>query len=169
MTTNPGIDYGMGRTNVDRETGIRFGVVNANRLPYIWDDVESVYPPYTCPECEAELGDDIPDTCPACEAELDCDDVQGQMDCVEALFHKVDVDGVVAEIHSDGDMFILKSPVYIYAQFCSPCAPGAGHIENPCPSGVKTYALPMDWFGDDDDPPYTEADLHRVDEDEPDA
>lgn len=36
----------------------------------------------------------------------------------------------------DNDAFIIKSPYYTYAQFCSPCVPGAGNLDNPyIPSG----------------------------------
>lgn len=51
---------------------------------------------------------------------------------------------------AEGD-FILKSPYYTYAQFCSPCAPGAGYLPSPLkdrPAGNKTYCLGHDWFED---------------------
>ena len=39
-TTYTGIDYGLGRSNVDNETGIRFGVVSQGSLmPEAFDDV----------------------------------------------------------------------------------------------------------------------------------
>lgn len=45
-----GIDYGGGQTNIDHETGIRFGVIPANDVLQAWadsaeDDV-CVYKPY---------------------------------------------------------------------------------------------------------------------------
>jgi hypothetical protein len=41
---------------------------------------------------------------------------------------------------------VVKSPFYTYAQFCSPCVPGAGNLDNPMAEGVKTYCLGHDWF-----------------------
>lgn len=50
----------------------------------------------------------------------------------------------------DSDVMILKSPYYTFAQFCSPCVPGAGNLDNPESEsdGVKTYCLGHDWFDD---------------------
>lgn len=40
--TYSGIDYGMGQTNIDKETGIRYGVINANTLSeHAWDTIQS--------------------------------------------------------------------------------------------------------------------------------
>lgn len=37
-----GIDYGMGTTNIDAETGIRFGVIPSNdMMPEAFDDIAS--------------------------------------------------------------------------------------------------------------------------------
>ena len=47
-----GIDYGRGRTNVDVETGIRYGVIPANAMGQPWyDEAEAHYGEPTCPEC----------------------------------------------------------------------------------------------------------------------
>jgi hypothetical protein len=46
------------------------------------------------------------------------------------------------------EIFVLKSPYYTFAQFCSPCAPGAGNLDNPIDGGVKTYCLGSEWFED---------------------
>jgi hypothetical protein len=68
-----------------------------------------------------------------------------------------------------GDIMIIKSPYYTYAQFCSPCAPGAGYLMNwfkmengysPETLGIeqfekmaqaagfpKVYCFGHDWFG----------------------
>jgi hypothetical protein len=52
----------------------------------------------------------------------------------------------------DFDFFISKSPYYTLAQFCSPCVPGAGNLDNFCPDGVKTFCLGHEWFEDDKAP-----------------
>ncbi len=53
----------------------------------------------------------------------------------------------------DSDIFILKSPYYTRAQFCSPCAPGACYLTNPCEDGERAYCFGHDWF-DDGKAPY---------------
>lgn len=35
---------------------------------------------------------------------------------------------------------------WTFAQFCSPCVPGAGSLDNPVEDGAKTYCLDHDWF-----------------------
>jgi hypothetical protein len=51
----------------------------------------------------------------------------------------------------DSDIFVLESPFFTFAQFCSPCAPGACYLRNPLdePSeDNKCYCLGHDWFED---------------------
>jgi hypothetical protein len=175
-TDYAGIDYGMGQSNVDRATGIRYGVISAHELHgWFWEDVETVYDPH-CPMC----GND--ETALVSMDELDEDDYDGdefKHDCHEfgcpdckVLFGEsaygdepdyqyVDKDGYKAEVHSDGDVFLVKSPYYTRAQFCSPCAPGAGHLGNPCADGPKTYCFGHDWF-DGEKAPYP---VYRVEDD----
>lgn len=46
------IDYGTGQTNIDKKTGIRFGVQAINSLsPYVWEDLEADYGEPSCPKC----------------------------------------------------------------------------------------------------------------------
>jgi len=50
-----GIDYGMGSANIDKETRIRFGVINQNAVLQSWaDSAEGYYGPPTCGECGNE-------------------------------------------------------------------------------------------------------------------
>jgi hypothetical protein len=66
---------------------------------------------------------------------------------------------------------LLRSPYYTYAQFCSPCVPGAGNLDAAVDiedtsvlqegiDGVKTYAFGHDWF-EDGKAPYV---VYRVDD-----
>jgi hypothetical protein len=66
----------------------------------------------------------------------------------EPVCHTLDKDGYQATLDEHNDVFLVKSPYYTHAQFCSPCAPGAGHLDNPCESGPKTYCFGHDWFAD---------------------
>jgi hypothetical protein len=53
-----GIDYGLGLTNVDHATGIRFGVISQHSLAsWFYDSFEAVYGPATCPKCGDEAID----------------------------------------------------------------------------------------------------------------
>ena len=66
----------------------------------------------------------------------------------------------------DCDLMILKSPFYTYAQYCSPCVPGAGNLNHPFDGPIenwckaaeeagfpKVFCLGHDWF-DDNTAPY---------------
>lgn len=126
---NQGIDYGRGKTNIDLKTGIRFGVIPQNAVLQVWADSSAPY-----------YGDDD-------------DDID---DFAEPSSYIIDDGEYTAECGDSGDIFITKSPYYTYAQFCSPCAPGACHLENPldepCENN-KAYCFAHDWF-DDEKAPY---------------
>jgi hypothetical protein len=50
-----GIDYGMGLSNINHETGIRYGVIPANDLGEAWYEAnEADYGPATCEDCGGE-------------------------------------------------------------------------------------------------------------------
>ena len=122
MSTNyPGIDYGMGRANIDKETGIRFGVIHINSLAH-----------WALDEFEPEYANEPADV-------DECGDVQP-----DGWFFKDE--HYQASLDSYNDVILVKSPYYTNAQFCSPCVPGAGHLDNPCPTGPKTYCFGHDWF-----------------------
>lgn len=163
-TKYAGIDYGGGMTNRDPETDIRYGVIGMNSehlSEFAWDSLEADYGDPACPEC----GGDVIDfdkvvnekaykrhrthsshdyACDSCCLILGSDEVTGD----EPVGHVIEEEGYAGFVDSHNDMMITKSPYFTYAQFCSPCAPGAGHLENPCDAGPKTYCLGHDWFRD---------------------
>lgn len=162
-----GIDYGMGRTNVDRETGIRFGVISQNEVVQAWsDESESVYPdpePCDCETCGG-LGTIEDDS----GTKSDCDDCDGTgsvpsepSDFDEPLGFEYEGQGYRASSGTDGDIFITKSPYYTRAAFCSPCAPGAVYLMSPHDEGEKGYCFGHDWF-EDGVAPYP---VYRVEDD----
>ena len=203
-TNYAGIDYGMGTTNVDMETGIRFGVISQNAVGQAWYDSEELdFGPPCCGKCgnEASSMDDIPfdlddldaagkanrfqrhdlleipeefqdecfgkqlwsdegrdHACLQCARSFDSDEAYGD----EAIGSHYDSEGYKCFGSSDGDIFIEKSPYYTFAQFCSPCAPGAGYLTNHCPNGPKTYCFGTDWFMDGECP----YPVYRIDNDE---
>lgn len=161
FTDYPGIDYGLGAINIDPETGIRFGVISMNALAcYAWESFEADYGEPTCPKCGNEVVDyddekhgdydhfnyDHGTCCDyACET---CTHILESETCFgdEPNGYTLNDGEYQASVDSYNDVIVLKSPYYTYAQFCSPCMPGAGHLENPCPAGPKTYCLDKSWF-----------------------
>lgn len=124
-TEYAGIDYSLGMANVDTKTGIHYGVIPQNEVLQVWADSSE---PYYGEETEDENG----------ESTLD--------DFAEPLSFILEDGEYVAECGDDGDIFITKSPFYSMAQYCSPCAPGAGYLMNECESGIKTYCFGHDFF-----------------------
>lgn len=172
-TDYAGIDYGMGLSNVDRETGIRFGVISANDLPY-WD--ESSEPDYgkpTCPKCGneakdvADIEEDIDENNEWTQAKYECSDYACEL-CKysfgsesaygeEPIAWIVDRKDIQASQDSSGDVWILESQYFTYAQFCSPCGPGACYLTNWLEEphdNNKAYCPPPSWFEDEENPPF---------------
>jgi len=154
-----GIDYGLGRTNIDSESGIRFGVISQHTVGQAWyDDSEPDYGDPTCPKCgnpAVEYDSDsyhafdrgrgcLDYACESCAYAFDSDEACPE----EALGYSYDGDGYLLSSCLDSDIMVLKSPYYTFAQFCSPCVPGAGNLDSAMPDGVKTYCLGHDWFED---------------------
>jgi hypothetical protein len=140
-TTYKGIDYGAGQTNRG-VSGIRYGVISQNQVLQAWADSSEGH--YPCRDCQFEQGDD------------NC-----QYQCCDAVSHYIDDDEYQAESDDYGDIFITKAPYYTYAQFCSPCAPGACHLENPLSepdNDNKCYCFGHDWF-EEGIAPYTVYDV----------
>ena len=144
---NYGIDYGMRQTNIDRATGIRYGVIPANDLnPEVWhESAEADYGAPCCPKCGDEASEspsttaqgkgyvsvsfDPPDDyetsgcgeyyCDSCRYAFDSDEAFGDEPCGWTLD---DSEYKASQGGNDCDIFVLSSPYYTHAQFCSPCA-----------------------------------------------
>jgi hypothetical protein len=157
MSQNYGIDYGMGRTNKGAD-GIRFGVIPMHALhEWAHESFEDDFGEPTCPHCGApavEYDDDkhgeYPEirgccdfACEHCERIIDSSDAYSE----ESLGASLDDGEYKAQLGTDGDVFILSSPYYTHAQFCSPCAPGACYLLNPTDKGgPRCYCFGHDWF-----------------------
>jgi hypothetical protein len=159
-TNYPGINYAgitAPQANRDNDAGIRYGVISMNAVCQAWgDSSEPEYGNY-CPHCgnEPESGNDIHEMkrCPLCYKKLGETDFYEE----EPIAWKIDDGEYKAESDSNGDIFIFQSPYYTYAQFCSPCAPGACHLNNPLESPIednKCYCFGHDFF-DEEKAPYT--------------
>ena len=188
MSNYPGIDYsGTGATcNRDADTGIRYGVISTRSLTeWFWDSVENDYGDATCPECgnpavdipchtvQHENGVSVIQDMPEAYAEFEtakhecsdyacesCRQLFGSESAFsdEPLGWSIDNGEYRVVDCLDSDAMILKSPFYTFAQYCSPCVPGAGNLDNPCEDGAKSYCFGHDWF-DGDRAPYT---VYRV-------
>lgn len=168
---NAGIDYGLGRTNINHETGIRFGVISQGAISQAWSDSsEPDYGDATCPQCgnvavtfDATKHDEYEQfdqehfnsgcadfACEECKLTIDSSDCFGD----EAIGWNVDSDGYKMTDCLDTDVMILESPYFTFAPYCSPCVPGAGNLDNASESelnetsGVKTYCVGHNWFED---------------------
>jgi hypothetical protein len=163
-TENAGIDYGLGRTNIDTETGIRFGVIPQNAVGSAWfDSSEPDYGDPTCPKCGHEAKKAKGEYARYEHARHECDDyvchrckyVFGSESAYGECQGCVIDDGEYKARSDDrGDIWVFASPYYTRAQFCSPCAPGACYLTSECETGAKAYCLGHDWF-DGGKAPYT--------------
>lgn len=178
MSNYIGIDYGMGRTNRDPENGIRYGVISQNSIAAdAFDlDMEPDYGEPHCPECGNEIADATEDNRSfygqfmdhGC-ADYACDHCQLTIDSSDC-FPEEPIGWTYTRDQNysiqnclDSDLMILKSPFYTFAQFCSPCVPGAGNLDSPMPEGIKTYCFGHDWF-EEGKAPYP---VYRVADDSP--
>jgi hypothetical protein len=175
----PGIDYaGFGsdvnRAEVKMKDGdveiIRYGIIPQNDVLQGWSDSsEPDYGPASCPSCgneaiafdklDVDLSDEeeskgwkiSPHECEewACEG---CKRVFGGESAYpdEALGFTYEAEGIKAFSGDDGGVWVVMSPFFTYAQFCSPCAPGACYLRSPLhptpPHHPKCFCLPADWF-----------------------
>ena len=175
-TTNyPGIDYSHGQSNRDADTGIRYGVISQHSVR---DDViaDVYYGPHSkCLAFEAagkelkrNLRMALEDYYHGSRLDEAVDDIFDELDgWSEGMEIETDPlyehDGYKIVKCLDNDLMVLKSPWYTYAQFCSPCVPGAGNLDHPFDpmdaSDISVYAtqavaagfqkvfcLDHDWF-----------------------
>lgn len=193
-TNNRGIDYAAGQpVNRNTETGIRYGIIPQNSLdPNALNDVfqngdDLDYAGY-CDEAKNKLRSALSDFFSdykhgeekqsqldsAVENAFDAisdslgDTYPGSDGCTRMGYNK---DGLKLLTDSSGELWVTESPFFTYAQFCSPCAPGACYLKSPIelhfdtvempikpPLANKCYCLPADWF-DDSQCPYPVFDV----------
>ncbi len=165
-----GIDYSGGIANRNPVTGIHFGVISQHTpAGEIWEDFQPVYP-YGCPSCGQAFGNGIEpvvaklddldedelgsESCPTCGYEADDPDTDWNGD--EAIGQHYTGEKTYKLDYSESlcCFFVLTSPYYTLARFCSPCAPGAGDLDNWDSGGVRTYCLGPDFFDKDRPCPY---------------
>lgn len=127
--TYKGIDYGEEISNINLKTGIRFGVISQYEVLQVWaDDSEANYPEeIECQHCGDTVKIEEVEHCQSCNK-----DITNDIDKLEVVSFTYNQDGYqAAQAHDDPDIFITMSPYFTYAQFCSPCAPGAVYLMSP--------------------------------------
>lgn len=149
-TQYKGINYaGPGsNTNRNSKTGIRYGIIPANDVCQAWyDSSEADYGKPHCPYCGNELkeGKDYK-RCPQCRKPIR---EMGECYPDEAQGFYIESAELKAFSDDSGDIWVVESEYFTYAQFCSPCAPGACYLRNALESPEednKCYCLGHDWF-----------------------
>lgn len=174
-----GIDYGRGITNIDHETGIRYGVIGHYEVYQAWEDsAEADYGTPSCGFCGNDaterVGDDITEvddfgarwhryeyrcTYEECAMLLTTDEVVWPDTPIAWTYSDTEYDA--QQGGDDTDIFVTRSPYYTLCRFCSPCAPGAGYLTSQDEDGIKAYCFGPEWF-EDGKVPYT---VYRVSDD----
>lgn len=188
MSHYPGIDYsGPNATcNRDEATGIRYGIIPVQDLRdgggvfFESAEQDSGFPDeiIECPLCgnwiegltNPRWGDPVYCSNQECEHFTDTFFIEIP-DCMECQGEFIKDDEYEMFTDESGDLWVTKSPYYTYAQFCSPCAPGACFLRNAPELPVevenledkrkmiesngftKAFCLGHDWF-DSDKAPY---------------
>jgi hypothetical protein len=161
-----GIDYGLGTTNIDAETGILYGVIHSNRLAsHAWDEITSSGEDLDYAEAIENLTSEISSSLKSIlsdyDSSFDCKEaaesivsdldlnLESSGDCTRYLY---ECDNETFNVCSDGDIFVTRSIYYTLCSYCSPCAPGAGCLESE--GEVMAYCLGPEWFSKDNPMPY---------------
>jgi len=160
------IDYGMGQSNCDQATGIRYGVIPLSDLAsHAFNEIQSNgidegYEDFMSAmkdDLSSAIKDALEDYCSNFDAKDIAQDIISDLDLNyestgDCTRYSYDKDGLILQLCSDGDIFVIESPFYAMASYCSPCAPGAGYLRTE--GDVKTYCLGPDWFDSDNQMPY---------------
>ncbi len=157
-TAYAGIDYSLGQSNVDSNTGIHYGVISQHSVnPDALNDI------FTQGE-DIQFAESLKEYLANAKIENEKDGTEFDEDAATQDFadgyesdgglndYLYEQDGYKLTGCLDSDLFVLRSPFYTFAQFCSPCVPGSGNLDSPCETGPKTYCLGHDWFEDNKAP-----------------
>lgn len=166
-----GVDYGHGLANIDHQTGIRYGVISPHSLS--GDSLDEVYQRgenlthwAAVEEARTTLAEHINrglDTIGFEDVDKErlYEYVEGIWGDVEDRWndryeeqddtYRYEQDGYVLETSSLG-IYVIRSPYYTRARFCSPCCPGAGDLDGFDEDGEKTYCLGHEWFEEETAP-----------------
>lgn len=161
--------------NFDETTGIRYGVISPHNISsFALDDIynEGTDPQYESAKEDFENGlkSAIKEFCDN-NSNMRLDDRHIDIDQIMDQWndhYESDGSGIMDysdkeyDLHVSGDnfgIFVMRSPYYTYCLNCSPCAPGAGDLDNPIEipdfqemdRGDRALCLGHDWFDQDAD------------------
>ena len=150
-------------TNINPETGIRYGCIYLNSLDpdtaaWLWDNAENLSEAEAYAELKSEIEAQVMEECPDLdESEVEIE-VENRLDCAA---QDIEIDepiligtceGVRYEISWLGGaplLWVFESPVISKAKLCSPCCPNAGDLNNLDDDGYECYGIPADWYAKD--------------------
>lgn len=174
-TTNyAGIDYGLGKTNVGAN-GIRYGVISQHSINPDCDDVYTNGRDLTFENYQQSVKDSLKSALSDYFSDHAWNDrpsslanaVANAFDAIEQDINDryesdgegqylYEQDGYTIQTCLTNDYIVTQSPYFTYAQFCSPCIPGACNLDSPLAEtddNNKCFCLGHDWF-DDGKAPY---------------
>ena len=146
-TKYAGLDYSRGLSNTDQSNGIRYGVISQNTVaPDALNDFYSDGEDLAWKEALKEALESARNEAKENKDSEDIDEDRISDDlgnCWESSAGNLlyEQDGYKLTGCLDDDLFVLKSPFFTYAQFCSPCVPGAGDLDNPFESEMNQAGL----------------------------
>jgi hypothetical protein len=165
-TDYAGIDYSMGNPTVNRDpgNGVSYGLISLHSLgEFATEEFEPVYYHKVCTHCGEDLAEDFDECnddvneetglagnqCPSCKDILETPEDIYPDEADSWIFEDPEYSLMLSE---QNEVWVFKSPFVTRAQYCSPCAPGAGNLDSPCDKGPLTYALGPEWFEDETTP-----------------
>ncbi len=149
-TTYPGIDYSRGTSNADASNGIRFGVISCHSvMGEALDEImthgeDLAYKTALTAHLEAARANFVPSDEDGEEFDEDeaaqdfADRYQSDGGLSDYLYER---EGYKLTGCLSNDLFVLASRFYTFAQFCSPCVPGAGNLDSPFESAENQASL----------------------------
>jgi hypothetical protein len=171
MSTNyKGINYaGPGSmTNRDPDNNIRYGVISRNSVIECGQDVYDNGENLSYKAFEGRVKSAIRSALSDFYSDHKLGHGNSRLDrAVESAFDSLDdlceqyqedndsyryeKDGYIIETCLDNDFTIIKSPYFTFAQFCSPCVPGACNLDSPLDhipddGSNGCYCLGHEWF-----------------------
>lgn len=154
-------------TNVNPETGIRYGTIYLHHLDpdtaqWLWDEGENVSEKEAYEELRLEITDKVVQEIEDGDLDIDPTDIadieleverrldrQADSILVEEPTIEGECEGVKYAISWLGGaplLWVFESPVIGRFDLCSPCVPNACSIESPNDSGYEGYTVPDDWI-----------------------
>jgi hypothetical protein len=155
----------MTTTNMNTETGIRYGSINQNHISSdAMDDIithgENVSFNNWLDEIKSQLAQSIESALDEFMPtdSIDCDDMANEIldsfDCIGDRYqsdcdqYEYKQDGYHIVTDSYGDLIVIESPYWTYGNLASPCFPNGCTLptEPDSDCAVKCYCLGADWF-----------------------